>query len=155
FAVSGQARIPVAWCGAVAVVAVALAAAEAVRRGRIAARLREEMAERQAAYDRTVNAHVAETWRMIDHVLPRAVDHLKEIRVIEDRTVDVSDSPDIHPVFRDAHHRLIKTTLDRIQAEQHLRDTLQFCFVNIARRMQAIVNTQAVDLRDLEDKYGN
>ncbi|GAA3074659.1 hypothetical protein GCM10020000_69600 [Streptomyces olivoverticillatus] len=45
--------------------------------------------------------------------------------------------------------------IEAVQAEEALRDAAHRAFVNIARRMQAIVHQQAYDIRDMEHKHGN
>jgi signal transduction histidine kinase len=154
YAVSGRVLTEVAWYGVTAVAAVVFMAAEAVRRGRIANRLRERLAEERAAHERTVNAHIAETRRMTEEVLPSSAAGLRELRGADGGMIDVSDSPDIHPEFREAHRRLVTMTLDLIASEQDVHDARQFSFVDIARRIQTVVRAQAVDLRDMEDRHG-
>ncbi|MEK8169642.1 ATP-binding protein [Streptomyces sp. M19] len=49
---------------------------------------------------------------------------------------------------------LLRSVLETVRNEEDLRDSAQRAFVNIARRVQAIVHQQAQDLREMEDRHG-
>lgn len=49
---------------------------------------------------------------------------------------------------------MVRYILQTVDAEEDLRDSARRAFVNIARRVQAIVHQQALELRELEDKHG-
>jgi signal transduction histidine kinase len=155
YVVSGQARIQVLWCGMVAVVAVALVAVEAARRGRIADGLRARLVEQQAAYERRLAVQNAETTRLATEHLPAALKRIETGRSVDDVLSEVDFSSDLNPDFLQAHRRVLRSTLSIVSSEQGLRDVTQQAFVNIARRVQAIVSQQARDLRQMEDKHGN
>ncbi|GGU41733.1 ATPase [Streptomyces lavendofoliae] len=152
--VSGPARTPVAWLGAGAFVAVALACGAAARRGRELARLRVTVAEQRTALAR----QEAETVRLADTLLPDVVRRLREGEFPEDvlASLEAHDAhgPGLTPEFRAAHLAVLRSVLDAVVAEEDLRESAQRAFVNIARRVQAIVHQQAQELRDMEDRHG-
>ncbi|WP_078987893.1 sensor histidine kinase [Streptomyces sp. XY332] len=152
--VSAPARTPVAWIGAVAFVAVALSCGEAARRGKAVAALRLTVAAHEAALHR----QQAETVRLAQELLPDVVERLRKGEFPEEVLASLEE-PDIHgpgltPEFRAAHHAVLRSVLDAVVAEEDLRDSAQRAFVNIARRVQAIVHQQAQELREMEDRHG-
>lgn len=140
--VSESARTPVLWIGAVAVVMVAVACAEAARRGRLVQELRGRLAEREAAVAR----QQAETRHLADELLPQVVERLRKGEFPED-VLDSLDAPA-------GHEAVLRSVLDAVVAEEDLRESAQRAFVNIARRVQAIVHQQAQELREMEDRHG-
>lgn len=150
--VSSDARAPIAWIGLAATLSVAVAAAEAARRGRMAAALREEIRERNAALAR----QEAETARLAQQQLPGVVARLRQGDFPEDvlRDLGADSAAGLTPEFRAAHQAVLRTVVDAVSAEEDLRDSAQRAFVNIARRVQAIVHQQASELRGMEDRHG-
>ncbi|MGP3684192.1 sensor histidine kinase [Streptomyces sp. IBSNAI002] len=152
--VSAPARTPVAWVGAAAFVAVALSCGEAARRGKAVAALRTTVAVQEAALSR----QQTETVRLAEALLPDVVTRLRKGEFPEDVLASLEDAstyqPGLTPAFRAAHHAVLRSVLDAVVAEEDLRDSAQRAFVNIARRVQAIVHQQAQELRDMEDRHG-
>ncbi|QGV80609.1 sensor histidine kinase [Streptomyces ficellus] len=152
--VSGPARTPVAWLGAAAFVAVALCGGAAARRGGELARLRATVREQHTALAR----QEAETVRLAGTLLPDVVRRLREGEFPEDvlASLETADAygPGLTPEFRAAHQAVLRSVLDAVVAEEDLRESAQRAFVNIARRVQAIVHQQAQELRDMEDRHG-
>ncbi|MFJ6795434.1 ATP-binding protein [Streptomyces sp. NPDC091268] len=152
--VSAPARTPVAWIGAAASVAVALACGEAARRGKAVAALRATVASREAALAR----QQAETVRLAETLLPDVVGRLRKGEFPEDVLASLEDQgshqADLAREFREAHQAVLRSVLDAVVAEEDLRDSAQRAFVNIARRVQAIVHQQAQELREMEDRHG-
>ncbi|MFK0252657.1 sensor histidine kinase [Streptomyces sp. NPDC090445] len=152
--VSAPARTPVAWVGAVACVAVALACAEAARRGKAMAALRAVAAAQEAALAR----QQAETVRLAQELLPDVVERLRKGEFPEEVLTSLEEpgthGPGLTPEFRAAHQAVLRSVLDAVVAEEDLRDSAQRAFVNIARRVQAIVHQQAQELREMEDRHG-
>ncbi|MGR4879797.1 sensor histidine kinase [Streptomyces sp. LARHCF249] len=152
--VSAPARTPVAWVGAAAFVAVALACGEAARRGKAVAALRATVAVQEAALSR----QQTETVRLAEALLPDVVARLRKGEFPEDVLASLEDAstyqPGLTPAFRAAHHAVLRAVLDAVVAEEDLRDSAQRAFVNIARRVQAIVHQQAQELREMEDRHG-
>ncbi|MEW2081238.1 ATP-binding protein [Streptomyces sp. NPDC005283] len=140
--VSASARTPVLWIGVAAVAAVAVACAEAARRGRVIAELRGRLVEREAALSR----QQAETARLAGELLPRVVEQLRKGEFPED-VLDSLDAPA-------EHQAVLRSVLEAVVAEEDLRESAQRAFVNIARRVQAIVHQQAQELREMEDRHG-
>lgn len=140
--VSSSARTPVLWIGVTAVVTLAVACAEAARRGRLVAELRDRLAEREAALSR----QQAETVRLASELLPQVVERLRKGEFPEDVLASL-DAPA-------EHQAVLHSVLDAVVAEEDLRESAQRAFVNIARRVQAIVHQQAQELREMEDRHG-
>ncbi|MEU6702957.1 ATP-binding protein [Streptomyces wuyuanensis] len=136
------ARVPVAVVGAVAAVAVAAIGAVAARRGRLIDSLRRAVAERDSvlAHQASQTAHLAGT------LLPDVVERLRKGEFPEDVLASLN-APE-------AHHAVVRTVVDAVVAEEDLRESAQRAFVNIARRVQAIVHQQAQELREMEDRHG-
>ncbi len=154
--VSSGARAPVAWCGVVATVAVALITAESARRGRALVELRARYAEQDVALKRRLAQQEAETVRLAEVLLPDAVTRLQKGEFADDvltsmATTEAGRNPD----FQAAHRKVLRSVLEAVSAEEDLRDSAQRAFVNIARRVQAIVHQQAQDLREMEDRHGH
>lgn len=152
--VSSSARTAVAWIGAVAFVAVALSCGEAARRGKAMAALRATVAAQDAALSR----QQAETVRLADTLLPDVVARLRKGEFPEDVLTSLEDTGSyqagLTPEFMAAHQAVLRSVLEAVVAEEDLRDSAQRAFVNIARRVQAIVHQQATELREMEDRHG-
>ncbi|MCZ7460242.1 sensor histidine kinase [Streptomyces sp. WMMC940] len=140
--VPAPARVPVAVIGAVAAVLVAAVGAEAARRGRVIDSLRRAVAERDSvlAHQASQTAHLAGT------LLPEVVERLRRGEFPEDVLASLN-APE-------AHQAVVRTVVDAVVAEEDLRESAQRAFVNIARRVQAIVHQQAQELREMEDRHG-
>ncbi|MFI8265473.1 MULTISPECIES: sensor histidine kinase [unclassified Streptomyces] len=152
--VSASARTPVAWMGAVAFVAVALSCGEAARRGKAVAALRATVAAQEAALLR----QQAETVRLAQELLPDVVERLRKGEFPEEVLASLEEldtyGPGLTREFRAAHQAVLRSVLEAVVAEEDLRDSAQRAFVNIARRVQAIVHQQAQELREMEDRHG-
>ncbi len=154
--VSGSTRAPIAWSGLVATVAVALVGAAGARRSRSLAELRVLYAEQDVALKRRLAQQEAETVRLAEVLLPEAVARLQKGEFAEDvltsmATTEAGRNPD----FQAAHRKVLRSVLEAVSAEEDLRDAAQRAFVNIARRVQAIIHQQAQDLREMEDRHGH
>ncbi len=154
--VSRGARVAVAGCGAVATAAVALVAMEAVRRGRALSELRGRYARQEAELRHHLAQQEAQTVQLAEYLLPQAVGRLQQGDFVEDvlRDVDSRDGA-VTPEFQAARQAVLRSVLEAVDAEEGLRESAQRAFVNIARRVQAIVHRQAQDLREMEDRHGN
>ncbi|MFF8811469.1 ATP-binding protein [Streptomyces pactum] len=148
------ARAPVAGCGAAATVAVAAATGEVIRRGRAIGRLRAERAGREEAAARRQARQHAQWVHLARELLPVVLERLQRgepgdtvLRSLEER-----DGRD--PEFEASYHEVLREVIRTVESEEALRDSAQRAFVNIARRVQALVHQQAMDLRDMEDKHG-
>ncbi len=153
-AVTAEARTPVAWCGTMAALAVALVAAEAVRRGRLIDALRARSAEREAALQGQLDQQEAEILRLAREMLPAAVTLLRRGTPLDDVLSHVHPIVQLEPEYAKAHRQLLRAVIEAVHTEEGMRDSAQRAFVNIARRVQAIVHQQATDIREMEDRHG-
>ncbi|MFE4017889.1 ATP-binding protein [Streptomyces sp. NPDC059101] len=149
------ARAPVAAIGIAATVAVAIAAGETARRGRALDELRRQFAQRESVLQGHLAQQEAETVRMAKETLPKAMAQLQEGIRAEDVLRNVGHVSRVSPEFEAAYQAVLRYVLQAVEAEEDLRDSAQRAFVNIARRVQAIVHQQAQELREMEDKHGN
>lgn len=152
--VPAAARAAVIWCGAAATLAVALAAAEAMRRGLLITTLRTRFTAQEAQLRQRLVDQEKEIRRLTQDVLPVAVARLQRGAAVHESIKDIDHVPGIDPDFDAAHRQLLRWVLETVRTEEDLRDAAQRAFVNIARRVQAIVHQQAYDMREMEDKHG-
>ncbi|MCK9894507.1 ATP-binding protein [Frankia sp. AgB32] len=152
--VTPDARPAVAVCGLVAVIAVGLVCAEVRRRGYEIVQLRREQAATERELVRRLELQEAETSRLAIEVLPAAISRLHRGDSVEEALSGSSQSPDLGAAFIKAHDDVVRSVLDAVKAEEDLRDSAQRAFVNVARRVQAIVHQQFQDLREMEERHG-
>ncbi|GAA5010020.1 ATP-binding protein [Streptomyces siamensis] len=152
--VTESARPAVGVCGGIATLLVIAIGAEAVRRGRVARDLRAEFAQRSALLEQRIAAHDQEIVRLSEDVLPTALDRMhggdSPAEVV--RTLD-RDNPEYADIPA-SQRALLKKMLKAIDVEESMRDAAQRSFVNIARRVQAIVHQQNNELREMEEDHG-
>ncbi|GAA2144276.1 ATP-binding protein [Kitasatospora kazusensis] len=154
--VAPGARTAVAACGVVATLAVAAVAVEAVRRGRALTAQRERHVRLEAELRRQLAEQQTQTVRLAERLLPQAVSRLQQGDFVEDVLRDAdSQEGAVAPEFQAARQAVLRSVLEAVDAEEGLRESAQRAFVNIARRVQAIVHRQAQDLREMEDRHGN
>ncbi|WP_369239182.1 ATP-binding protein [Streptomyces sp. R21] len=152
--VTEPARIAVGLCGAVATLLVLASAAEAVRRGRIARDARAELARRTAYLEQRIAAHDQQIVRLGSDLLPGA---LQQLRSGDSPAEVIRTFIDGDPVNREiprSQRDLLRTVLRIVDREESMRDAAQRAFVNIARRVQAIVHQQNNELREMEEDHG-
>jgi len=152
--VTEPARIAVGWCGAVATLLVIAIAAEAVRRGRVTRDLRAELARRTAHFEQRVAGQDQEFVRLGTEILPTV---LYAMRGGDSPAEVIRTVIDADPAYRDlpeSERDLLRTVLEIVDREEALRDSGQRAFVNVARRVQAIVHQQAKELREMEEDHG-
>jgi signal transduction histidine kinase len=152
--VTPHARRAVAVCGLVAVIAVGLACAEIGRRGRTIAQLRWRQVATEQELVRRLELQEAETSRLAVEVLPTAIDRLHHGDSVDEALSGSSQSPALGAAFIKAHDDVVRSVLDAVKAEEDLRYSAQRAFVNVARRVQAIVHQQFQDLREMEERHG-
>jgi signal transduction histidine kinase len=152
--VTPHARRAVAVCGLVAVIAVGLACAEVGRRGRTIAQLRWRQVATEQELVRRLELQEAETSRLAVEVLPAAIDRLHHGDSVEEALSGSSQAPALGAAFIKAHDDVVRSVLDAVKAEEDLRYSAQRAFVNVARRVQAIVHQQFQDLREMEERHG-
>ncbi|WP_405747720.1 ATP-binding protein [Streptomyces sp. NBC_01525] len=156
--VPSQASTPVAWVGVIATVAVALVTAELARRAKVIAGLRQ----RDREYRTAMSRQESETIRLAKDLLPEMVNRLSRGEFPEDvfnamgeRLAKHAKEAELTPEFHGAHQAVLRSVMEAVVAEEDLRDAAQRAFVNIARRVQAIVHQQAQELREMEDRHGH
>ncbi|MFF3712755.1 sensor histidine kinase [Streptomyces phaeochromogenes] len=152
--VTGSARIAVGLCGAGATLLVIAVAAVAVRRGRMVRDLRAEHARRTACLEQRIAAHDQEFTRLGTEILPAALYRLQcgesPDEVIRNEIDGDAEWGELPKSQRD----LVHMVLEIVDREEALRDSSQRSFVNIARRVQAIVHQQNKELREMEEDHG-
>jgi signal transduction histidine kinase len=152
--VTPHARRAVAVCGLVAVIAVGLACAEIGRRGRTIAQLRWRQVATEQELVRRLELQEAETSRLAVEVLPAAIDRLHHGDSVDEALSGSNQAPALGAAFIKAHDDVVRSVLDAVKAEEDLRYSAQRAFVNVARRVQAIVHQQFQDLREMEERHG-
>jgi signal transduction histidine kinase len=152
--VTPHARRAVAVCGLVALAAVGLACAEIARRGHLIAQLRRRQAATEQELGRRLELQEAETSRLAVEVLPAAISRLHRGDSVEEALSGAGRPPALGAAFIKAHEDLVRSVLEAVKAEEDLRDSAQRAFVNVARRVQAIVHQQFQDLREMEERHG-
>ncbi|MFD7455011.1 ATP-binding protein [Kitasatospora sp. NPDC059827] len=154
--VSAGARTQVLWCGATATVLVAVVAAESARRGRALADLRDEHTRRVEELHRKLAGQEDELERMATGELRRLVGGARY-----GSSIDVLLQPFQRPnpllsrKFRASLEQVVRGIAQAVDDEVSRRDSAERAFVNLARRVQAIIHRQAKDLREMEDRHGN
>ncbi|WP_446423288.1 ATP-binding protein [Kitasatospora purpeofusca] len=155
-AATPDSRLPVAVCAAVGTLAVMLVAAEAARRGRATEELRARAVQREGELIRRLTRQETEYIRLAKSVLPAAMARLTHGEGLED-VVNAYTLQDVTvgAEFRAAQQTLLRAVLETVENEEALRESSRRSFVNIARRVQAIVHRQAAELRVMEHRHGN
>ncbi|MEU9285555.1 ATP-binding protein [Streptomyces sp. NPDC048275] len=152
--VTAPARAAVGWCGGIATLLVIAVAGEAVRRGRIARDLRAELARRTEHLEQRIAAHDQEFVRFRTDVLPTGLRRMNRGTNAGDvaRTFG-GDHPGEHDIPQ-SQRDLLRFVLQIIDDEQLLRDSAARSFVNIGRRVQALIHQQYNELREMEEDHG-
>ncbi|WP_442816310.1 sensor histidine kinase [Streptomyces sp. NBC_01233] len=146
---------------AVGALCTAVVFAEALRRGRALAAGRAQV----AALQHVLARQEAEAARLSEAVLPEAIERLRKGELAEEVLTALggrgghgnrwgSDEA-LTPRFRAALQAVLSHVVDAVDNEESLRDSAQRAFVNVARRVQAIVHQQAHEMREMEDRHGS
>ncbi|MDQ0778457.1 signal transduction histidine kinase [Streptomyces aurantiacus] len=152
--VSQPARAAVGWCGAVATLLVIATAAEAVRRGRVIRAVRAEAARRTEVLERRVSLHDAEMDHLRENLLPVLVKGMRGGRGPKEAVRLLVDNDPAQRNIPRSQRALLLEVLRIIDHEELQREAAQRSFVNIARRVQAIVHQQNTELREMEEDHG-
>ncbi|MGX1885028.1 ATP-binding protein [Streptomyces sp. NPDC055287] len=152
--VPGPARIPVLWFGALATVVVTAVASEVVRRGRAMRALRAEYGQRLALLDQRVTGHDRQTLRLSNELLPATIRRLRQGQSPAEVMRDLVDGDPTYRELPGPERALVRSVLEIVDNEEAMRDSAQRAFVNIARRVQAIVHQQSSELRLMEEDHG-
>ncbi|MFB7782591.1 sensor histidine kinase [Streptomyces vinaceus] len=156
-------RLPVAWCGLVAVVLTAVTSAETARRARAAeqsrharvtADVQQYYAHREAAlFGRLADQRATVVW-LAEELLPAAVARMQKGDPASEILQAVRFGEHLDGEFAEALRAALRTLLEAVEAEEQTRDSSQRALVAIARRVQAIVHQLAKDLRDMQILHG-
>lgn len=152
--VDGSARIPVVIYGALATVTVTWCAAEIIHRGRVTSALREQYTHRLSFLERRVAEHDDDLVRLGKELMPAAIYRLRQGESPLEVIRAVVDGDDRYRQLPDAQRALLRAILEIVDNEEAMRESAQRSFVNIARRVQAIVHQQASELREMEEDHG-
>ncbi|WKD30993.1 ATP-binding protein [Streptomyces xanthophaeus] len=146
---------------AVGAVCTAAVLVEVRRRGRALAAGRAQVAALQHALAR----QETEAARLSRSVLPEAIERLRKGEPAEEVLTALGgrgghgsrwgDDEALTPRFRAALQAVLAHVVDAVDNEESLRDSAQRAFVNVARRVQAIVHQQAHEMREMEDRHGS
>lgn len=147
------------WIAAGAVCTAAVLV-EAFRRSRALTARHAEL----AALRHTLSRQEAEVVRLSEVVLTEAIERLRRGQLPEDVLTSLGgrggqgtrwgDDRALTPTFRAALQAVLAHVIDAVDNEESLRDSAQRAFVNISRRVQAIVHQQAHEMREMEDRHG-
>ncbi|MEU6354553.1 ATP-binding protein [Streptomyces sp. NPDC047072] len=153
-AVTEPARAAVGWCGAAATLLVIAVAAEAVRRGRALRALRAEQSRHTAYLERRIAGQDQEMTRLAKEITPAALHWMRRGNSPGEVIRSLGDLDPAWAELPKAQTDLLRTVLHIVDTEEVMRDSAQRSFVNIARRVQAIVHQQANELREMEEDHG-
>lgn len=152
--VAEPARTAVGVSGAVAMLLVLAAVAEAVRRGRALRDARAEHARHAAYLERRIASHDEEMKRLATEITPAAIYRLRCDHSPHEVIRDLALIDPSYAQLPPAQVELVKSMLNIVDREEALRDSAQRSFVNIARRVQSIVHQQSEELREMEEDHG-
>ncbi|WP_030418093.1 MULTISPECIES: ATP-binding protein [unclassified Streptomyces] len=152
--VAQPARAAVGWCGAVATVLVLAVAAVAVRRGNALRAQRAEHARRTALLQRRIAAHTEEMDRLGGEIIPAALTSMRRGRTPREVLLHLAELDPSYADLGEPQRRLIGMVCDIVDHTDSLRESAERSFVDIARRVQALVHQQNRELREMEEDHG-
>ncbi|WP_234314578.1 sensor histidine kinase [Streptomyces sp. NRRL F-5135] len=152
--VTESARIPLICYGVAATVVVAWYARALHRRAAAARAVHEGYARRIARLERRLTEQDEATVRLGKELMPVAVHRLRQGESPAEVMRAVVDGDERYRGLPDAQRSLLLSVLDLADDEDAMRESAQRAFVNIARRVQAIVHQQASELRAMEEAHG-
>ncbi|WP_121746015.1 ATP-binding protein [Streptomyces sp. E2N166] len=152
--VTEPARLAVGLCGAVATLLVITAAAEAVRRGRALRVLRAEHARHSAYLERRAASHHEEMVRLGGEVLPNVLDFMRRGSTPHEVMRRLGEIDPSYTELGEPQRKMIRMVCDIVDHQDSMRESAERSFVDIARRVQAIVHQQNKELREMEEDHG-
>ncbi|MFD9123213.1 sensor histidine kinase [Kitasatospora sp. NPDC059571] len=152
--VDAAARVPLGLSGGAATAAAALMSVQTVRRGRAIAALEERCAAQESSFAQRLTLHRSAALSLARVLLPQAVGRLQQGYLADEVLAHTSYPAGLDPEFKAAQEEVLHLVVEAVQAEEELRDSSRRAFVNVARRVQAIVHQQARDVREMEDRHG-
>ncbi|MFI6349395.1 sensor histidine kinase [Streptomyces sp. NPDC050560] len=147
----GSAAPAVALCGGCGVLLLAAVGVLVLRRARALRAQRDHYTRRLAHLEQRVAAFDGDITRLGEELLPQAIALLRRGERPENAARKAAESA---PGASLAQQALLHRVLRHIDESEMMRDASAHAFVNIARRVQAIVHKQAAELRDMEDDHG-
>ncbi|MGC9377140.1 sensor histidine kinase [Streptomyces sp. MH13] len=152
--VAEPARLAVGLCGAVATLLVIAAAAETARRGRALRLLRDEHARHSAYLERRAASHHEEMVWLGGEVLPNILDFMRRGSTPEEVMRRLGEVDPSYTQLGEPQRRMIRMICDIVDHQDSMRESAERSFVDIARRVQAIVHQQNKELREMEEDHG-
>jgi signal transduction histidine kinase len=152
---TGPVRLAVGLSGAVATLLLVAVAVVAVRGTRRSVReLRAEQERRTLSLEQRIAAHDQEFTRLGKEILPAVLYRLRGGESPSEVIRHVIDGDAEWRELPKSQRDLLRAVLDIVDREEAMRDSSQRSFVNIARRVQAIVHQQNKELREMEEDHG-
>ncbi|OSC61162.1 ATP-binding protein, partial [Streptomyces sp. 4F] len=152
--VTEPARLAVGLCGALATLLVVLAGVEVVRRGRAMRVMREEHARHNAYLERRAASHYDEMVRLGSEVIPNVLDFMRSGSTPHEVMRRLGEVDPTYTELGEPQRKLIRMVCDIVDHQDSMRESAERSFVDIARRVQAIVHQQNKELREMEEDHG-
>ncbi|MFC8101092.1 sensor histidine kinase [Streptomyces sp. NPDC057363] len=152
--VAEPARLAVGLCGALATLLVIAAAAETARRGRALRVMRAEHARHSAYLERRAASHHEEMVRLGGEVLPDILDFMRNGSTPEEVMRRLCEVDPSYVELGEPQRKMIRMICDIVDHQDSMRESAERSFVDIARRVQAIVHQQNKELREMEEDHG-
>ncbi|MDG9727293.1 MULTISPECIES: sensor histidine kinase [unclassified Streptomyces] len=152
--VAEPARLAVGLCGALATLLVIAAAAETARRGRALRVMRAEHARHSAYLERRAASHHEEMVRLGGEVLPDILDFMRNGSTPEEVMRRLGEVDPSYVELGEPQRKMIRMICDIVDHQDSMRESAERSFVDIARRVQAIVHQQNKELREMEEDHG-
>ncbi|MEU3252127.1 ATP-binding protein [Streptomyces sp. NPDC006997] len=149
-----SARVVVGACGAVAVVLLLAVSAEAVRRGRVVRNVQAEHSHYAAYLERRWAAQHDVLARFTDDIVPAAFEKLKTGESPVEALRQLREEDERFQYLPGPLEVLLKRVMFIVDTEDAIRDSLARSFVDVARRIQALIHQQAHELREMEEDHG-
>ncbi|MFJ4684210.1 ATP-binding protein [Streptomyces sp. NPDC088789] len=153
--VAQPARVAVGVCGAMATLLVLLTSAEIVRRGRTVRDLKAEHARHCAYLEHRIADNDRQMLYLATDIVPGAIDHLRKGNSMREVMNQLDEIEQGWGALPEPQRELVRLMLRIVDHEENLRDSAHRSFVNVARRVQAIVHQQANELREMEEDHGH
>ncbi|GAA3024120.1 ATP-binding protein [Streptomyces glomeratus] len=152
--VTAPAKSAVGWFGAVATLLVTAVSVLAARRDRALRSLRADFTQRAAYLEQRITSQDDDLEFFRTEIVPRALDTVRDgISPAEVIRTIVDENPHFRGLPQ-PQRQLLRTVLQIVDREIARRDSALRAFVNIARRVQALVHQQAKELREMEEDHG-
>ncbi|MFB8772712.1 ATP-binding protein [Streptomyces broussonetiae] len=152
--VSRPAQYVIGACGAVAVLLLLVLAAVAARRGRVVRNLQVDHARHLAYWERRFNTQQEVMDNFADDVVPEAFRRMVGGVSPDEVLRQLGDYHERYRELPEPLRALLYEVMRIVDQEQAMRDSLARSFVDVARRIQAIIHQQNDELREMEEDHG-